>query len=88
MNEIIEPLFLHFRKKYFANCLWMTLHTGDGAITIKPLGGFATAAKAKTEAHNGAVGYIGVYTPCDERGYILCTLPETGVALLKVIPSV
>lgn len=33
-------------------------------------------------------GYIGVYTPRDGRDHILYTLPETGIALLNVIPAV
>lgn len=75
-------------KGYFANCSWMTIRTADGNITLEPLGGFAPAAKAKPEARGCAVDYIGVYTPRDGRDHILYTLPETGIALLKVIPSV
>ena len=33
-------------------------------------------------------GNVGVYTPRDGRDHILYTLPETGIALLKVIPAV
>lgn len=33
-------------------------------------------------------GKIGVYTPRDGRDHILYTLPETGIALLRVIPAV
>ena len=32
--------------------------------------------------------YVGVYTPRDGRDHILYDLPQTGVALLDVIPAV
>ena len=33
-------------------------------------------------------GKIGVYTPRDGRDHLLYTLPETGIAIMKVIPAV
>ena len=75
-------------KGYFANCSWMTLHTTEGDITLRPQGTFAPAAKANAEKREGAVDYIGVFTPRDGRDHILYTLPETGISLLKVIPAV
>ena len=75
-------------KGYFANCSWMTLHTTEGKITLQPVGRFGEAAKANAEKRDGVVDYIGVYQPRDGRDHILYTLPETGISLLKVIPSV
>ena len=31
---------------------------------------------------------VGVYTPRDGRDHLLYTLPETGIAILNVIPAV
>lgn len=75
-------------KGYFANCSWMTLETEDGHITLQPRGRFAPAATARAEQREGAVDYVGVYTPRDGRDHILYTLPESGLSLLRVIPAV
>lgn len=75
-------------KGYFANCSWMTLHTTEGKITLQPQGTFGQAAIANAENRDGVVDYIGVFQPRDGRDHILYTLPESGISLLKVIPSV
>ena len=54
----------------------MQLQTSEGAIGISP----AHSLQEPT--------YIGVFTPRDGRDHILYTLPETGIALLNVIPAV
>ena len=59
-------------KGYFSNVAWMLLGTSEGSIGIQPL----------TDSH------VGVYQPRDGRDHILYTLPNTGLALLKVIPAV
>ena len=44
-----------------------------------------------TEGQFGIEGLglkVGVYTPRDGRDHILYTLPETGIAILNVIPAV
>ena len=63
-------------KGYFAGVQWMQLQTSEGAIGISP----AHSLQEPT--------YIGVFTPRDGRDHILYTLPETGIALLNVIPAV
>lgn len=75
-------------KGYFANCSWMTLHTTEGDITLQPEGRFGEAAVANAENRDGIVDFIGIYQPRDGRDHILYTLPESGISLLKVIPSV
>ena len=57
-------------------------------------GYFANVAWMKFNTAEGQFGIeqmsgkIGVYTPRDGRDHILYTLPETGIALLRVIPAV
>ena len=63
-------------KGYFAGVQWMQLQTSEGAIGISP----AHSLQEPT--------YIGVFTPRDGRDHILYILPETGIALLNVIPAV
>lgn len=60
-------------KGYFANVKWMQIQTGEGNISFSGLTG---------DEH------IGVYTPRDGRDELLYTLPQTGLAIYKVIPSV
>ncbi len=59
-------------KGYFADVDWMQIETTEGKIGI---------------IHPNNC-YVGVYTPRDGRDHLLYTLPETGIALLKVIPAV
>ena len=59
-------------KGYFADIDWMQIETTEGKF------GFIDPSGC----------YIGVYTPRDGRDHLLYTLPETGIALLKVIPAV
>jgi hypothetical protein len=60
-------------KGYFSNWKWLTLHTTEGKFSLS----------------NGDVNsYLGVYTPRDGRDALLYTLPESGIAILKVIPAV
>ena len=60
-------------KGYFANVKWMQIQTGEGKISFSGLTG---------DEH------IGVYTPRDGRDELLYTLPQTGLAIYKVIPAV
>jgi hypothetical protein len=63
-------------KGYFAGVEWMQLQTSEGAIGISPSHSLQEPV------------YVGVFTPRDGRDHILYTLPETGIALLTVIPAV
>jgi len=63
-------------KGYFAGVQWMQLLTDEGNIGISPSPSLQEPL------------YVGVYTPRDGRDHILYTLPETGIALLNVIPAV
>ncbi len=60
-------------KGYFANVKWMQLQTGEGKISFSGL--------TRDE-------HMGVFTPRDGRDQLLYTLPQTGLAVFKVIPSV
>ena len=60
-------------KGYFANVKWMQLTTDEGKI------GFSGLADGE---------HMGVYTPRDGRDALLYTLPQTGLAVFKVIPAV
>ncbi|MDR2840965.1 MAG: DUF4981 domain-containing protein [Paludibacter sp.] len=60
-------------KGYFADWRWLTLKTTEGDIWL---------------GNGTADSYLGVYTPRDGRDLLLYTLPETGIAILKVIPAV
>ena len=64
-------------KGYFADVKWMQIETTEGKIGIEP-----------TLPRSGDACYIGVFTPRDGRDHILYDLPETGLALLEVIPAV
>jgi beta-galactosidase/beta-glucuronidase len=60
-------------KGYFAAWQWVTLKTTEGAFSLG----------------NGTENsYLGVFTPRDGRDALLYTLPESGIAVLKVIPAV
>jgi hypothetical protein len=63
-------------KGYFAGVQWIKLNTSEGSIGISP----SHVLQHPT--------YIGVYTPRDGRDHLLYDLPETGIALLRVIPAV
>lgn len=60
-------------KGYFASVKWMQFKTDEGKIGFSGL----TADE-----------HMGVYTPRDGRDGLLYTLPQTGLAVFKVIPSV
>ena len=57
-------------------------------------GYFADVTWMQMETTEGKLGiiapntYVGIYQPRDGRDHLLYTLPETGIALLKVIPAV
>ncbi len=59
-------------KGYFDGVRWMQLETTEGNIGIFP-------------QHDK---YVGIYTPRDGRDHILYDLPQTGIAMLSVIPAV
>ncbi|MDR2682704.1 MAG: DUF4981 domain-containing protein [Dysgonamonadaceae bacterium] len=60
-------------KGYFAGWEWVTFRTTEGEMTLG----------------NGTENsYLGVFTPRDGRDALLYTLPESGIAVLKVIPAV
>jgi hypothetical protein len=60
-------------KGYFAGWQWASFQTTVGVITW----GNGTGG-----------GYLGVFTPRDGRDALLYTLPESGIAVLDVIPAV
>jgi hypothetical protein len=60
-------------KGYFGNWHWARFTTTEGKI------GLATANQGQ---------YLGVFTPQDGRDKLLYTFPETGFAILDVIPAV
>lgn len=60
-------------KGYFADWKWASLKTTEGTFSLG----------------NGTEGsYLGIFTPRDGRDALLYTLPESGIAVLKVIPAV
>lgn len=60
-------------KGYFARWSWVNLRTQEGTITIQ----------------NGTpASFLGIYQPRDGRDRLLYTLPESGIAILDVIPPV
>ena len=63
-------------KGYFDGVQWMQLQTTEGAIGIQPCHSLYRPI------------YVGIYTPRDGRDHILYDLPQTGLALLDVIPAV
>ena len=63
-------------KGYFAGVQWMQLLTSEGTIGISPSHVLQQPM------------YVGVYTPRDGRDHILYDLPQTGLALLNIIPAV
>jgi hypothetical protein len=60
-------------KGYFAGIQWMNLTTSEGVIRLEPSDG---------------EDFVGVYQPRDGRDQLLYTLPETGISIMQVIPSV
>lgn len=60
-------------KGYFNNWKWLSLRTTEGIINI----GNVSGSK-----------YLGVYTPRDGRDALLYTIPQSGIAMLDVIPAV
>ena len=63
-------------KGYFAGVEWMQLQTGEGTIGLSP-----------DHVLQHPV-YVGVFTPRDGRDHLLYDLPQTGIALLDIIPAV
>ncbi len=61
-------------KGYFNDWRWATFTTTEGEITLGNAGSKGS--------------YLGVYTPRDGRDVLLYTLPQTGIAVLDVIPGV
>lgn len=72
-------------KGYFSGVDWMRIVTDEGAIRLSGL-------SFEQEFADGNIAtrcpYVGVYTPRDGRDHLLYTLPETGLAVLPVIPAV
>jgi hypothetical protein len=60
-------------KGYFSNWRWVDIETTEGIIQLQ---------NADKDS------YLGIYTPRDGRDALLYTIPESGIALLKVIPAV
>ncbi|MCH7408110.1 DUF4981 domain-containing protein [Belliella sp. DSM 111904] len=60
-------------KGYFHDWRWVVFETSEGEIHL---------STDQTE------NYLGVYTPRDGRDKLLYTLPQTGLAVLDVIPAV
>lgn len=60
-------------KGYFNNWKWLSLKTTEGIINIGNISGNK---------------YLGVYTPRDGRDALLYTIPQSGIAMLEVIPAV
>jgi hypothetical protein len=60
-------------KGYFGNWNWVKLKTTEGNITLS------------TEGYDS---FLGIYTPRDGRDALLYTFPESGIAILDVIPAV
>jgi hypothetical protein len=60
-------------KGYFANVSWMNFTTSEGKFCM---------------INQTPDAYIGVYEPRDGRDKLLYTLPQSGIAILNVIPAV
>jgi beta-galactosidase/beta-glucuronidase len=60
-------------KGYFADWKWVTFKTQEGEIEL---------------GNGGGGNYLGVFSPRDGRDALLYTLPDTGIAVLEVIPAV
>lgn len=60
-------------KGYFDNWKWVALKTTEGTIRLSNM---------------NIDDYLGIYTPRDGRDKLLYTIPESGIAVLKVIPAV
>jgi hypothetical protein len=61
-------------KGYYSGWMWAAFKTSEGTIMLG------------NEAAQGS--YLGVYTPRDGRDELLYKLPQTGLAILDVIPAV
>jgi hypothetical protein len=60
-------------KGYFSNWRWVDIQTTEGIIQLQ---------NADKDS------YLGIFTPRDGRDALLYTIPESGIAVLKVIPAV
>jgi hypothetical protein len=60
-------------KGYFGRWKWASFQTAEGTIHM---------------VNDTFDNYLGIYTPRDGRDALLYTLPETGLAVLDVIPAV
>jgi hypothetical protein len=60
-------------KGYFSNWNWVDYQTTEGRFGMQ---------------NDTPDSYLGVYTPRDGRDALLYTIPQTGIAVLKVIPAV
>jgi hypothetical protein len=60
-------------KGYFSGWSWCSLETREGIIHL---------------ANQDKENFLGIYTPRDGKDALLYTLPETGIAVLDVIPAV
>lgn len=60
-------------KGYFSNWNWVDFTTTEGHFGLK---------------NDSPDSYLGVYTPRDGRDALLYTIPQSGIAVLKVIPAV
>jgi len=60
-------------KGYFADWRWVDFTTAEGYFRL---------------INDTPGSYLGVYTPRDGRDALLYTLPESGIAVLNVIPAV
>jgi beta-galactosidase/beta-glucuronidase len=61
-------------KGYYSGWRWVVFATAEGSITLR------------NEGSQGS--YFGVFTPRDGRDEVLYQLPQTGLAVLDVIPAV
>ncbi|MDR1023990.1 MAG: hypothetical protein LBL94_12095 [Prevotellaceae bacterium] len=60
-------------KGYYSGWRWAVFETSEGSITL---------------GNEASGSYLGVYTPRDGRDEPLYQLPQTGLAILDVIPAV
>lgn len=68
-----ESFFYPEFKGYYNDWKWVDFNTDQGRLWLG----------------NGTAGsYLGVYTPRDGRDALLYTLPQSGIAVLDVIPGV
>ncbi len=60
-------------KGYFADWKWVSVNTIEGTFNL---------------SNASENSYLGIFTPRDGRDAQLYTLPQSGIAILKVIPAV